>query len=82
MMEPMISYVIYDPVTLELISSHQQVPSPEHIYRVLVTDEQRQMWPLYLLNADRTGLVKNPLYFPDEFPPVDPDPEPPVQSGN
>lgn len=94
-MSQMISYILYDDATGELLGGYLQFPLPEHTHYIVVDDETRLWWPMLMLNADRTGVVKNPVYFPDEFPPVDPetdpvpedppidpDPEPPVQSGN
>lgn len=82
-----ISYVAFIPETRELIGSFYQIPLPEHPHWVEVTEEQRVMWPLYMLNEDMTALVLDPRYQPGyeppeepEDPPVDPDPEPPVQS--
>lgn len=89
-----IYYVHYDPTTRELLGGYyQEVVLPDHEHHILVTFEVQQAWALYMLNEDMTALVKNPIYWPDEFPsldpepepqapPVDPDPEPPVQSGN
>ena len=92
-MTPMVSYILYDDATGQLLGGYLQVPLPEHIHYVVVDDETRLWWPMLMLTPDRKGVVKNPIYFPDEFPPVgpnpepedppvDPDPEPPVQSGN
>lgn len=79
------SYVLYDPETKELIGGYVQIPPPEHVYRVPVSDEVRMNWPLYRLTEDMLSVELIPWWedVPDpQDPPVDPDPEPPVQSGN
>lgn len=90
-MESMISYILFNPETRELLGGYLQYPPPEHEHRILVDDNTRLNWPLYLLNDDATAVVLNPIYQPGyeppaepdpEEPPVDPDPEPPVQSVN
>lgn len=70
------SYVIYDPETGELLGGYIQVPPLDHEHRVPATDYERQWWPYFKLNEDRTGLVR--WWF--EPPEVDPEPEEPVQS--
>lgn len=77
----MVSYVHYDCATGELLGGYLQVPLEEHECRVPASDEQRRTWPMWMLNEDWTALVMNPIYLPEE-PPVDPDPEQPVQSDN
>lgn len=84
-----VPYIHFDPETRELLGGYfQEVVYPDHQHHVVVDLEVQRAWPLYMLNDDMTGVVKNPIYWPDEFPPVepeppvDPDPEQPVQSGN
>lgn len=89
-----IYYIHYDPVTRELLGGYyQEVVLPDHEYHIQVPYEVQQAWPLYMLTEDMTGVVKNPIYWPGEFPPVEPDPQPedppvdpdpeqPVQSGD
>jgi len=79
----MISYVLFDPEARELLGGYVQVPPPEHVHRIEVSDEVRVSWPLYRLNADMTGVELIPWWEEQpEEPPVDPEPSDPVQSGN
>jgi hypothetical protein len=81
-MQEMESYVLYDPETRELLGGYIQVPPPEHVYRIPCSDYEREFWVYYKLNDDMTGIVRWWFEEQPEDPPVDPDPEEPVQSGN
>lgn len=83
----MISYILFDPDTRELLGGYLQFPPVSHEHRILCSDEERVSWPLYMLNEDMTGILLDPRYQPGyeppadpEDPPVDPEPEEPVQS--
>lgn len=85
-MEEMISYVLFDPETGKLLGGYLQVPPVGHESRVPADDFQRQFWPYFELNEDRTALVRwwfePPEVTPQPEPTVDPEPDEPVQSGN
>ena len=73
------SYVVYEDDG-SLIGGFLQDNIPEvHRGRVIFVDDYvRLHWPFFRANEARDGVE----LIPAEDRPVDPDPEPPVQSGN
>lgn len=79
---PFMSYVVYDE-TGELIGGFLQdnIPAPHVGWLIFVDERTRMNWPLYRANAARDGVELIEASAPED-PPVDPEPEDPVQSDN
>lgn len=61
MSEGIISYVLYDPGTRDLLGGYIQVPPPEHVNFVVASESQRRNWPMYRLTPDMSSLELAPL---------------------
>ena len=74
-------YVDYDE-NGTLLGCYIQLLQPEHENAYFpVDDSYIWTWTNYRMNEDRDGLELTPPVEPED-PPVDPEPEEPVQSGN